>query len=355
MRKRLLLLITMISLAASQLIYDAPALAQEREKRADVRRNWSRSRYDSATRVGKNHDLVKQAFRGSIKDANEATARFYQDNKDNKLVALGTIVDPNGYVLTKASEIDGEIICRVAGGKQYPATIVGIDEACDLAMYKIDAKGLHAAKFAQSTPKIGAWLAATGGINSDPVAIGVVSVAPREIEQESGVLGIFIDNSPAGPVVRRVIANTGAEKASIAVDDVVTELDGDSLESSEDLTDRIRKKRPGTRVRLKIVRDGNDLNIFAVLGRADTLMSEDMAFQEDVTGPLSQRRSGFPLAIQHDCVLRPNQCGGPLVDLDGNIVGINIARADRVSSLALTAGVVQQRIEEMKLGRLANK
>ena len=115
----------MISLAASQLICDAPALAQEREKRADVRRNWSRSRYDSATRVGKNHDLVKQAFRGSIKDANKATARFYQDNK---LIALGTIVDPHGYVLTKASEIDGEIICRVAGGKQYPATIVGIDE-----------------------------------------------------------------------------------------------------------------------------------------------------------------------------------------------------------------------------------
>ena len=99
----------------------------------------------------------------------------------------------------------------------------------------------------------------------------------------------------------------------------------------------------------------DDLNIFAVLGRADPWTVEDEAFQEDVTGPLSQRRSGFPIAIQHDCVLRPNECGGPLVDLDGNVVGINIARADRVSSLALTAGIVQQRIEEMKLGRLANK
>ena len=353
MRKPLLLFITMITLTASQLMCDvAPAVAQEREKRADVRRDWWRGRYPSATRVGKNHDLVKQAFRGSIKDANEATARFYQDTK---LIALGTIVDPHGYVLTKASEVDGEIICRVAGGKQYPATIVGIDEACDLAMYKIDAKGLHAAKFAQSTPKIGAMLAATGGINSDPVAIGVVSVAPREIEQQSGMLGIFIDDASTGPVVRQVFPNTGAEQAGIVVDDIVAEIDGDSLETREDLRDRIQKMRPGARVRLKILRDGKDLSIVATLGRRDdTWMSEDMVFQEDITGPLSQRRSGFPLAIQHDCVLRPNQCGGPLVDLDGNIVGINIARADRVSSLALTASYVKQRIEELKSGRLAN-
>ena len=155
--------------------------------------------------------------------------------------------------------------------------------------------------------------------------------------------------------MREVFPKTGAEKAGIAVDDVVREIDGDSLESRRDLIGRIQKMRPGARVRLRILRYGKDLNIVAVLGRrADAWMAEDMVFQEDITGPLSQRRSGFPSAIQHDCVLRPNQCGGPLVDLDGNIVGINIARADRVSSLALTASVVQQRIEELKSGRLAN-
>lgn len=346
MRKPLFF-ITTITLMASQLVMcdSAPAVAQEREERTDVRA-WLRSRYPSATRVGKNHDLVKQAFRRPIKNANEATVRVYQDDK---LIALGTIVDPQGYVLTKASEIDGEISCRIAGGKQYPATIVGIDEACDLALCKIDAAGLRAAKFRHSAPEIGTLLAAPGGVNSDPVAIGVVSVGPREIEQQSGVLGIIIDDSPAGPVVREVFPNTGAEQAGIIVDDVVTSIDEDALASRRDLIDRILKMRPGTRVRLNIVRDGKDLKVVAVLGRrADVWMDEDMIFSEDITGPLSQRRSGFPSAIQHDCVLRPNQCGGPLVDLDGNIVGINIARADRVSSLALTASVVQQRIEELR-------
>ena len=50
-------------------------------------------------------------------------------------------------------------------------------------------------------------------------------------------------------------------------------------------------------------------------------------FQNTMGGPLSERRAGFPAALQHDTVLQPNQCGGPVVDLDGKTVGINIARA----------------------------
>ncbi len=350
MRKSALFFVITIALAMFQPLCDCPSIiAQEVDGRVDVR-DWWRNRYPPATRVGKNHDLVKQAFRSSIKDANAATVRVYQDKK---LIALGTVVDPEGYVLTKASEIDGEITCRVAGGKQYPATIVGVDEASDLAMYKINATGLHAAKFTSSAPEIGSLLAVPSGANAEPIAIGVVSVAPREIEQQSGVLGIYIDDSPTGPIVREVFPNTGAAQAGIIVDDIVTEIDGAELESRRDLIDRILKMRPGTRVRLNILREGKELPIVAVLGRrADTWMGEDMAFQEEITGPLSQRRSGFSSAIQHDCVLRPNQCGGPLVDLDGNVVGINIARSDRVSSLALTAEFVQQRIQALKSGRL---
>ena len=39
--------------------------------------------------------------------------------------------------------------------------------------------------------------------------------------------------------------------------------------------------------------------------RYDLFMGQDAGFQEDITGPLSQRRSGFPSVIQHDCLLNP--------------------------------------------------
>ena len=60
-----------------------------------------------------------------------------------------------------------------------------------------------------------------------------------------------------------------------------------------------------------------------------------------------------PVVLQHDTVLRPNQCGGPVVNLDGQAVGVNIARAGRVASYALPASVVLPLLEELKSGRLA--
>ena len=40
-------------------------------------------------------------------------------------------------------------------------------------------------------------------------------------------------------------------------------------------------------------------------------------------------------------------CGGPLVNLDGQCVGINIARAERVSSYALPSSTARSAIESM--------
>ena len=64
-----------------------------------------------------------------------------------------------------------------------------------------------------------------------------------------------------------------------------------------------------------------------------------------MAGPLSQRRSGFPSAIQHDSLLRPEDCGGPIMDIDGRIVGLNIARAGRVASYALPSTVVKKHLD----------
>ena len=55
----------------------------------------------------------------------------------------------------------------------------------------------------------------------------------------------------------------------------------------------------------------------------------DMFLELDKAGELSPRRSGFPCVIVHDGVLRREECGGPVVDVSGKIVGINIARAAR--------------------------
>ena len=53
------------------------------------------------------------------------------------------------------------------------------------------------------------------------------------------------------------------------------------------------------------------------------------------------------LAIQHDSVLRPIDCGGPVVDVDGKVVGLNIARAGRVESYALPSSLVRETVDKL--------
>ena len=52
---------------------------------------------------------------------------------------------------------------------------------------------------------------------------------------------------------------------------------------------------------------------------------------------LSLVRSGFPSVIQTDMQLDRGRCGGPVVDLDGKVIGVAIARADRTRSFIIPA------------------
>ena len=65
-------------------------------------------------------------------------------------------------------------------------------------------------------------------------------------------------------------------------------------------------------------------------------------------GLISRRRDGFPEVLQHDSTVLPQDCGGPVVNLEGKAVGINVARAGRVSTLAIPAATVQRVIGQLK-------
>ena len=67
-----------------------------------------------------------------------------------------------------------------------------------------------------------------------------------------------------------------------------------------------------------------------------------------LNGDVSTRTQGFDRVIEHDTVLEPWQCGGPLVNLDGQAIGLNIARASRVATYALPAALVGQLLAKLR-------
>ncbi len=51
-------------------------------------------------------------------------------------------------------------------------------------------------------------------------------------------------------------------------------------------------------------------------------------------------------------MLKPEECGGPVVDLNGQVVGLNIARSGRTESLMIPASVIQEVLQEQQAGKL---
>ncbi|MBC8875502.1 MAG: PDZ domain-containing protein [Planctomycetes bacterium] len=288
---------------------------------------------------------VKNAFRDAVRAPIKSTVRVLSGGRR---VALGAIVGADGYVLTKASEVKQNIECQLFDGRRLKAEIVGTQDEYDLALLKIDAKDLPTIQWGDSDPPpVGSWLA-TPGLETIPISIGVVSVAPRKIERRITVLGVKLQDAEKGPQVFEVVPGSNAAKAGIIENDIITHLDGKREESLDGLIKAIRQRRPGDKVRLKVLRGEREVTVDAELGELAQLTHGKEYFQFGLGGRLSQRRAGFPIALQHDTVLQPNQCGGPLVDLDGKTIGINIARANRVTSYALPASVVIPLVDELK-------
>ena len=73
-------------------------------------------------------------------------------------------------------------------------------------------------------------------------------------------------NEPLGVLVSSVLEDSPAEQAGIQRGDVITEVDGKSVDSAEQLRNLISSTPPGTRVKISILRNGTRRTLFVKLG-----------------------------------------------------------------------------------------
>ena len=124
------------------------------------------------------------AFRDAVAKPARSTVRIECDGKET---ALGVVISKNGYILTKASDLSGKITVKLADGDEYDATWVGYHEPNDLAMLKIATNGLTPVQWFESKVAPVGHFVASVGPGEDPVAVGVVSVAARNIPKSQDV------------------------------------------------------------------------------------------------------------------------------------------------------------------------
>jgi len=114
-------------------------------------------------------------------------------------IGSGFVIEAQGYVLTNAHVVEDadEVLVRLAGDKsEYKARVVGSDPQTDIALLKVDAKGLPVVTLGDSGKlKAGAWVAAIGspfGL-ANTITAGIVSATERSLADETFVPFIQTD------------------------------------------------------------------------------------------------------------------------------------------------------------------
>jgi serine protease Do len=289
-------------------------------------------------------------FRAIVRTASKATVRVQCDGKD---VCLGTAVDADGFILTKAHDLHGEITCTLPDGQVLDARIVGVLDAHDLAMLKVAAKLTHVVEFSDSKKlAAGSWVASVG-TGQDPVAVGIIGVPTRKVRE--AYLGVMIDSVLQGVQIQQTLKNGAAHKAGIQSKDIVLAVNGTKINDADQFQDMLSNRLPGEKISLMVRRGEKEITVKATLQSREQGGGFRAEFQNRMGSELSARRSGYSVILQHDSVLKPSDCGGALVDLKGRVVGINISRAGRVESWAIPSEVVQPVLVELMSGRLEPK
>lgn len=285
---------------------------------------------------------VHDAFEPVREHLQESSAVFSRRRDE---IIFGTVVSPDGHILTKASELgDLDGVSVLVNRETYEnPELVAEDPSWDVALVKIDARGLTPVDLSHpDEPEQGAWVVANGATTrlARRVQVGVIAAKSRPVYARGGtVLGVSLSSDEDGDELRidGVTEETGAARAGLEAGDRIVTLDGEKLASREEIVESLERREVGDFVTLGVMRDGEALELEVELSARADVFGEQRTRNDAMSGEYSERRTGFPRVIQHDIQANRHFIGGPVFDLDGRCVGMNIARFSRCETYAIPA------------------
>ena len=312
-------------------------------------------------KYGKRASDVLAQYAPTVASAHLSTVRVF-NKSTSKQVAMATVVSASGYLISKASELENaelEVLFAKSNvcpaGLRMSAKIVDTCRAFDLALLKVEASGLNPAVLMDCPPPVPGTFLTAADTEEMPLAFGVVSVNARSLDESNkGFLGVMLRSTDDGLKIGMVTEKSAAADAGLKVNDLVLKVNGHIVATVEEFIHTVGSCKPTERIQLQIKRADELKDVDASL-RARGEFPQAMQRFEDprnsMSGALSNHRTGFPAALQHDLFLKPSECGGPLTDLDGHIVGINIAHSGRTESLAIPSASLAILLKNVETGK----
>jgi serine protease Do len=258
-----------------------------------------------------------------------------------KEIGYGVVISPDGHILAKASEVTGVtgLAVTVDQTNYREVKVLMVDPEWDVVLLKVEASGLAPVIFAaKSAVPQGTWVVANGATTrtSRRLLAGIVSAKIREIPAAGGAaLGVILNAKAKVLEIDAVNEKSGAKEAGLQKGDVIVSIEGKSLKKIEEIAEALKDRKAGSKVKLVYRRNGVDITVDVRLAARGEMFTEQMNRNDEMSGDFSTRRSGFPRVMQHDILGSRKVTGGPLLDLDGHCLGMNIARANRAESFAI--------------------
>jgi hypothetical protein len=284
-----------------------------------------------------------KALEPILADAAKSTVLVWgRDRGTPRRLAYGTVVGDGTSILTKWSEIERfteSLYIMGADGEGEPAEVAGVFSEEDLALLSITpeaaaSEDLVPAKFHQADLPLGRFLAAArpdGRLG----AFGVVAVLERDLREiDQAHLGIEADLGYRGDGVRitNVQPEYGAAEAGLRSGDIILSVNARDISGLQELKNALNDKKPGDTVTLRVETAGKERKIEVLLSNRPVLgqfAGGRLNAMERMGGELSRIRDGFSRVVQSDMKIKADQIGGPVVDLQGRVVGVTMVRADR--------------------------
>ncbi|CAN5423932.1 DegQ family serine endoprotease [soil metagenome] len=269
----------------------------------------------------------------------------------------------------------GDMVLAIGSPLEYEATVTsGIVSAVGRSNYRVLPGGAGFEDFIQTDASInpgnsgGALLDAAGrviGINTAiasrtggnigigfaiPVnmAVNVAEALMTEGEVSRGYLGVELDDvgdnlgrflgrsDRSGALVNKVMPGSPADKAGFQPLDIVTKFEGEEVTDMSRLRLRVGAQRPDSRVTFTVLRNGQEVEIEAVLAKLDETL---LAGGESPRSRPPVEKSfleGVEIANLTDSVREA-------LELDGSIEGVAVVKVDPSSDAAaegLSEGLV---------------
>ena len=264
--------------------------------------------------------------------------------RNDKLIAMGAIVSPSGHIVTKASSCVGARIATLSNGESYKLKIKKRNEALDLAVYQMisDKVDFPFVEWCDDNVTTRVSWVLSAFTDLDEIRVGIKSAKPRKIGREGGVMGVILGSeTDRGIRVNEVVPQAAAYKAGLQSGDIIYKVDRRTVKKRDQVVKLVSKKDPGDLVVVDVLRNDESKNFKVTLGHRSVTF--DMFNRNmQMSGPVSKRKDNFPMIIQHDLPLPEEAMGGPLFDLHGKCIGINIARVDRVTVFSLPATIASE-------------